>query len=67
VTHAAQALECGIEDRARRAAAEIGDEADATGVAFAGRAVQPKPLSEKKWIPPTAIDLAGGGGKRSAG
>jgi hypothetical protein len=47
VTHAAQALECGIEDRARRAAAEIGDEADATGVAFAGRAVQPKPLSEK--------------------
>jgi hypothetical protein len=52
VTHAAQALECGVEDRPRRAAADVGDEADATGVAFVERAVQPKPLPEKKWIDP---------------
>jgi hypothetical protein len=46
VTHAPQALERGVQDRARRTAADIGDEADATGVAFVERAVQLTPLSE---------------------
>jgi hypothetical protein len=68
VAYPSQPLECGVEDRPRRAASEIGDEADATGVAFVERAVQPKPLPERNGsIPPTAIDLAGGGGERSAG
>jgi hypothetical protein len=70
VTHAPQALERGIEDRPRRTAADVGDEADATGVAFVERAVQLTPLSgngRDREIPPTAIDLAGGGGERNAG
>jgi hypothetical protein len=56
VPHAAEPLECGVEDRPRRAAAEVGDEADATRVAFVERAIQPKPLSEKKWIDPAYCD-----------
>jgi hypothetical protein len=45
VTHAPQALERRVEDRTRRTAADVGDEADATGVAFVERAVQLTPLS----------------------
>jgi hypothetical protein len=48
VADAAKSLERGVEDRARGAAADIGDEADAAGVAFVERAVQPKPLSGKE-------------------
>jgi hypothetical protein len=47
VTDAAQALESSVEDRPRRAAADVGNEADAAGVAFVERAVQPKPLSKE--------------------
>jgi hypothetical protein len=40
----AKALERGVEDRARGTAADVGDEADATRVAFVQRAVQLRPL-----------------------
>jgi hypothetical protein len=56
VTYAAQALECGVENRARGAAADVGDEADATGVAFVERAVQPKPLPERDGMDPAYCD-----------
>jgi hypothetical protein len=69
VTDAAKTLECGVEDRPRRAAADVGDEADAAGVAFVERAVQPELPSERGGevgrIPPAAMYLAGGGGKRT--
>jgi hypothetical protein len=47
VADAAQALERGVEDRAGRATADVGDEADATGVAFVERAVQRRLPSER--------------------
>jgi hypothetical protein len=63
----AQAFERGVQDRARGPAANVGDEADATGVAFFTRREQVEPPSGDGENPPTAIDLAGGGGERNAG
>jgi len=71
VADAAQTLERRVENRAGRAAADVGDEADATGVAFVERAVQRKFPSERverfERSRLVAIDLAGEGGERSAG
>jgi len=71
VTDATETLERRVEDRPGRAAADVGDEADATGVAFVERAVQRRPPSERverlERSRLVAIDLAGEGGKRSAG
>jgi hypothetical protein len=71
VADAAQPLERGVEDRPGRSAADVGDEADATGVAFVERAVQRRLPSERvedlERSRLIAIDLAGGGGERSAG
>jgi hypothetical protein len=46
VADATQAVERGVQDRPRRASAQIGDEADATGVAFFARREQVEPPSE---------------------
>jgi hypothetical protein len=47
VTDATETLERRVEDRAGRAAADVGDETDATGVAFVERSVQRRPPSER--------------------
>jgi hypothetical protein len=47
VAHACEALERGVDDRPRGAPANVGDEADAAGVAFVERAVQTRPLSRE--------------------
>jgi hypothetical protein len=69
VPDATETLEGRVHDRQGRAAADVGDEADAAGVAFVERAVQPKLPSERGGevgrIPPAAMYLAGGGGKRT--
>jgi hypothetical protein len=48
VPDATETLEGRVHDRPGRAAADVGDEADAAGVAFVELAVQPEPLPEEK-------------------